>query len=405
MSMITSARRRQADDLQALLDGARASTPAAAEELAPLVALARSLTPPQHAPREQFRAALRERLVAEAAARPVPTATAAVPRQRDRHEAAPSRVRQAIAAATLAALVGGIGVAAASTRALPGESLYGLKRQVENAQLAIARGDLGRGRELLEQAEARLSEAEALASGETAGDGRTRALIGQSLEDMDAALTEAVLELTEAYRTSGDEEPLLLLDRFVTDQRERLADLMALLDPALRDQARALADQLAAVDQSVSALLGEASRATAASAGVPFGTDDGSGDAGLGLTELGRPGSAAGDLADTGAGAGTLGDLVGSLGGGTGSTDPGTTGSGSGTGSAGGGSVGGVIGSGGTTSSQLPTSVPTLPAPLPTTAPLPTSSPVVSNPLPSLTSTAPLPTVSACVPVPPLTTC
>ena len=54
----------------------------------------------------------------------------------------------------------GVGAAAASTRALPGDTLYGLKRQLEDGQLALARGDVGHGRELLEQADARLGEAE-----------------------------------------------------------------------------------------------------------------------------------------------------------------------------------------------------------------------------------------------------
>ena len=58
----------------------------------------------------------------------------------------------------------------ASTRALPGDALYGLKRQIENVQLALARGDLESGRELLQQADARLGEAERLAAGEHGSD-------------------------------------------------------------------------------------------------------------------------------------------------------------------------------------------------------------------------------------------
>ena len=46
MTIVTSARRRQAEDLQALLDGGRASSPASATGLADLVSLARALTLP-----------------------------------------------------------------------------------------------------------------------------------------------------------------------------------------------------------------------------------------------------------------------------------------------------------------------------------------------------------------------
>ena len=62
MSMIMSTRRRQAEDLQALLDGGRASTSRAATELAPLVALASALAPSDVRPRAEFRASLRDRL-------------------------------------------------------------------------------------------------------------------------------------------------------------------------------------------------------------------------------------------------------------------------------------------------------------------------------------------------------
>ncbi len=253
MTMIVSARRRrQADDLERLLSGGRTSTPQAARDLAPLAELARSLVPAQHAPPAEFRSALRAQLVAEAAARvPAP----GIPPQRAR-PTTPARVRQAVAAVALASVVTGVGAAAASTRALPGDPLYGLKRQIENVQLDLARGDLGQGREHLQQAEARLSEAEALTASERGSDAATRALVLTALDDMDAAVVLGVDELTMAYRETGDDEPLLVLERFVTEQRERLADLMQLLDPSLRDRAETIAERLAVLDRQVAALLG-----------------------------------------------------------------------------------------------------------------------------------------------------
>ena len=230
MTIVTPARRRQADDLQALLDGGRASSPASAAGLADLVSLARALTPVEHAPDDAFRAALRDRLVTEAAARvPAPVVPAARARP-----SAPSRLRQLVATVAVASVVAGVGAAAASTRALPGDTLYGLKRQLEAGQLALARGDLGHGRELLEQADARLTEAERLTAGEDGSDPATRALVGTALREMAADVTAGAADLTEAYQETGDGQAMTLLDRFVVDQRERLQDLLRLLDPSLR---------------------------------------------------------------------------------------------------------------------------------------------------------------------------
>ena len=80
--------------------------------------------------------------------------------------------------------------------------------------------------------------------------------MSRALTEMDAAVTLAAEHLQRAYRETGDEEALLLLDRFVTEQRERLDDLMLLLDPSLRERAAALAQRLAVLDAQLSALLG-----------------------------------------------------------------------------------------------------------------------------------------------------
>jgi hypothetical protein len=403
-------RRRQADDLQALLDGRRPRSAAAADQLAPLVALATSITPDGALgvrPRAAFRDDLRDRLLAEAAVR-VPAPRAAQPVEavvpRTRH-----RVRRAVAALALTALAAGAGTAAASTRALPGDALYGVKRQVEAVQLALAHGDLGKGRELLEQADTRLGEAEALAAGEDSAAPQTRARLADALTDMAAATRSATGDLTEAYDETGDPEPLELLSRFTAQQQERLDDLMTLLDPALRAQVRGLAASLAQIQQRVDALLG-----TTVSGAAPAATGDsvrrgdrgGSGGAGggPGLPEAVGGATSAATATGSGAGAGSTG--VGSTGS-VGSVVDGVV-----------GAVGGATGAGGSTSSPTGgtgggVSAGTASVPLPTVSavPLPTSSPLVSDPVSAVTSAVPqplasaLPSVSACVPVPPLTAC
>ena len=398
MTIVTAARRRQADDLQALLDGGRASSPAAAAGLADLVSLAWALSPVEHAPDDAFRAALRDRLITEAAARVTPPV---VPAARAR-PSAPSRLRQLVATVAVASVVAGVGAAAASTRALPGDTLYGLKRQIEAGQLALARGDLGHGRELLEQADARLTEAERLTAGEDGSDPATRALVGQALREMAADVTAGAADLTEAYRETGDEQAMILLDRFVLDQRERLQDLLDLLDPSLRPLARALADQLARLDAQATAVTGGTA--------LPANALTADGDGWAVSRRLDATKAAAADGASTTVGGvlGAVGDVAdGAVGGGT------TTGGSTGTRS-GGGLVGGVVGglTGGSTSSSsdtprlLPSSLPTV-----SVAPLPTSSPLVTDPVGAVTSAVPLPSssalpsVSLCVPVPPLTAC
>jgi hypothetical protein len=409
MTMMTPARRRQGADFQALLAGGRASSPAAAADLSPLVALAGALAPVDHAPDAGFRAALRTRLVAAAAARVPAPAVPARP-TRPARPSAPSRLRQVVATVVVAAVVAGVGAAAASTRALPGGTLYGLKRQIEAGQLALARGDLGHGRELLEQADARLTEAERLTAGEHGGDPATRARVGQALREMGADATAGAADLTRAYRDTGDEQAMVLLDRFVVEQRERLADLLGLLDPSLRDLVRSLADQLARLGEQTAAVLG------AASALAPQAlTADGDGWAVSRLLDAASAG-ASGTAGVAGAGAaGPIDDVLGAVGGVTGGAvgDDGSSAGGSGDDGSGGGLVGGVVGSltGGSTSSSSTPSL--LPSALPSVslAPLPTGEPLVTDPVGAVTSAAPLATsspassVSLCVPVPPLITC
>jgi hypothetical protein len=418
MSMIMSPRRRQAEDFQALLDGGRASTPEAAAELAALVGLARTLAPSDVRPRPEFRTALREQLLTEAAARePAPRALVTVDRERP---SAGHRVRQAVAAVAVTSVVVGAGAAAASTRALPGDTLYGLKRGVENAQLALAQGDVGRGRELLEQADARLGEAEALAAGEDSSSPQTRDRLAGALADMDAAVTAAADDLTRAYRETGDAEPMQLLAQFVAEQQDRLADLATLLDPQLRDEVRALQDRLAGLGEQTSAVLGLAlegsSGTTSGGTGTGSGGSVGStvdraarGGAG-GAPGAGAAGGAAGSAATGGATGATdaVGGVVGSL---TGGSTGGSGGSGTSGGTT---SGGGLLGGNATSASSAP--LPSNPVGAVTSAvplPLPTSTPLVTDPVSVVTSAVPLPSasplpsvsVSVCVPVPPLTAC
>ena len=418
-------RRADAERFAALVDGRRVNGGMADHpDLAELARLAAALAPAEHRPDPAFRTALRERLVAEAASRPVPAARAAAPATSRPAESGTTtpRWRTAVATVAIAAVVSGAGAAAASYRALPGDSLYGLKRQIESVELALAHGDLNRGRELLEQAETRLGEAERMAASSGISDPATRADLVATLADMREATEEGSLALTDAYRETGDAEPLQILRDFADEQQERLRDLMALLDPGLRDTLRPLLADLVSVERTATILLGT-SAATAAGAGAA-GLGAASGDGWAVSMLLDRTSGTAGDagstLADgtvsagalTGPGSGDgglVGDVVDGV---TGVLDEGSaSGSGSGSGAAVGGGSAGAAGSGlgdpvgGVAGGVLdPVTSPLVSStPLPTSAPLPTS-----TPLPTLdpsTVTSPLPTVSVCVTVLGVETC
>jgi hypothetical protein len=386
--------RREAEEFAALLDAER--TPAD-HELADLVTLARSLAPADHAPSPDFRAALRERLVAEAATR---TPTVPAPRSSPDVVAPRRRWRKAVVAVALTSVVAGGGAVAASTQALPGDMLYGLKRQVEDVQLALAGSDLSRGREHLEQADARLSEVEALASSSSASEAGTRARIGSTLGDMERSTALGTVELTDTYRETGDPEPVLLLDRFVADQRVRLDDLLSVLDPSLRARVQAQLDELARIATETGAVLGSQSVALlgvsvgevsstsrdgwAESRRIDYEAASG-GDSGTSLAGAGDVPAVAGGTTET---SGSLLDAVPGLGGGS-----------SGESSSGGGTK-----LGGGTKASLPP-VGSVTSPLPSVAPTPLPN-VAPTPLPTVTptsATSPLPL--PCVPVPPLTSC
>ncbi|MEP6761012.1 MAG: DUF5667 domain-containing protein [Sporichthyaceae bacterium] len=382
------AQRRQAEQFADLLEG---RLTASGHELESLLTLAASLRAPEVAPPSDFSSALRARLVQETSQH-LPATRVPSRRSGEAQESRSHRIRQTVAALTAVAIVGGAGAAAASTRALPGDSLYGLKRGLEAAQLSLAGSEMARGRELLEQADARLGEAETMAASGQAADADSRARIGQALADMDTAVRDGSTVLTDVYRQTGDTAALAMLDRFVIEQQRRLdalLDRLAGIDPALRDAADATVELLAALHAHVAAVTPTAAGVnnSAGAARDPRPLGDG--------WEVSR---AADNLVSTQGLVGVTGPSSSSASGNPqGSSNPGA------------GLVADASEAGSSATALIGTPDPTVagtgaaPAPAPTAVPAP---PVITPPTTVPTVAVPQVDVEApCVPVAPLTTC
>ena len=406
---VTGARRRDARQAEEFADLLESGRTLATGALAPLVSLARALSPAAHRPEPTFRTALRAQLVAEATAR-VPALPA--PRAPEKVRPSAPRWRHAVAALAVTSAVTGVGTAAASSQALPGDTLYGLKLRIEAIQLSLADSDLERGRELLEQAEARLGEAEQLASAGTISstNAATRAELANTLTTMDLVATAGAAALVESYDQTGDPESMLLLARFVDRQQLRLQALSVGLDPGLRASAQRALDTLALVENATRAVLSPTARETNEASGLPglARADDWAVSRGA-LPPSAATGSGSVGGATSTKGTNGMGGMDGMVNtdaapsASDGPTDAtGATAGAAGTGS----SIPSVTSTPALTGAATPVPDPAVPVPSVAAPPAPTATSPVPDPTTSLlpSATAPAPTLT-CVAVLPLTTC
>lgn len=116
------------------------------------------------------------------------------------------------------------GVAAASSDALPGDSLYGLKRGIEDFKLNyLSDGDDERGQGYLDQASTRLNEARRLMDRDRGGhlDHESVGEIRRALSGVQHDASEGHRLLHEAYeRDPGSLGPIQALDTFSRSHRE-----------------------------------------------------------------------------------------------------------------------------------------------------------------------------------------
>jgi hypothetical protein len=262
--------RRRADEFARLLEGAPATND---PTLAPLATLAMALRSLPVGPAPDFRAGLRQRLVAVATVQGIgtavtaggPAAVIALPGARTAARPAIGerltewaegwRVRRRLVAATATlsavVMVGGIGLA--GSRSLPGEPFYGVKRGVESLQLAAARGEQAKGIRHLQFARTRLKEVSALVgstsalgvsvshtrytASSTAFGSSLTSRVRSTLSDMDHETRAGMSDLTNAYQHSRSQKPLHILSTFATEQSARITAVLPDLPTSVTSQA------------------------------------------------------------------------------------------------------------------------------------------------------------------------
>lgn len=229
------------------------------------------------APHPEFRSALRTRLLAVAAVQADAPASTPEVRSRRLGRTAPAAAtrrgqrRLGVTAGALASVVAFAGLGVASSRSLPGDPFYGLKRSAERVQFGLAGGAVDRGAAQLEFAATRLREVKGLTygrqvlslspfgsarvmAGAAAGGALTRR-VEAALGDMDGETRSGRLLLEAAYRSSHRQEPLRLLMTFSATQDDSLSHLMSALPVGARPRAQRSLQFVRTVGTDTAALL------------------------------------------------------------------------------------------------------------------------------------------------------
>ncbi|MFF1924082.1 DUF5667 domain-containing protein [Streptomyces sp. NPDC058221] len=271
--------------------------PAEPADRGPLLALANGLGElPKPALDPEVKVVQRAQLVAAMEAMLSAGGTPAdptVPEQRGRgaHRASPLRKLRPRSRWTKGLAAGGItvgvaagafgGVAAASSDALPGDSLYGLKRGMEDIHLNLAGSDTDRGEAYLDQASTRLSEARRLMERARAGDLDHEQLgeVRRTLNGMTHDATEGHRLLHSAYEQDGAIGPIQTLDSFSRSHRDSWSNLRGRLPVQLTEVGDQVSSVFAAIDEEVAPLQSLFPRAPQKSGGSQQSGSTGTGTA------------------------------------------------------------------------------------------------------------------------------
>ncbi|MCW2783879.1 MAG: hypothetical protein JWP74_396 [Marmoricola sp.] len=238
---------RAVDDRATVVDGARGDVADRYGDLLTCVDVLRAQEIP--APRADFVAGLRMRLMDAADTLLVPAETKLAPVV-PLHAPANRRQRRiSIAAAAVIVIGGTAGVAAAAESSLPGSALYPIKRGIESAQVSLNGSDSGKGQDLLRQASTRLDEVSGLLAS-----GRSASQINQTLDAFSHSATSGADLLFDSYQRDGDSQDISRLRAMLGSQLatlDRLADQAPASSRPSFDNAKAL---LHSLDQQASVM-------------------------------------------------------------------------------------------------------------------------------------------------------
>ncbi|WP_328742386.1 DUF5667 domain-containing protein [Streptomyces caniferus] len=148
------------------------------------------------------------------------------------------------------------GVAAASSDALPGDSLYGLKRGMEDLRLGMADDDSDRGRLYLDQAAIRMMEARRLMERARVADLDHEALgeVRKALAGVTHDAGEGHRLLHQAYERDGSLGPIQALNSFTKSHRRTWSQLRDKLPVQLTDVRDQVSSVFDAIDKEVGPL-------------------------------------------------------------------------------------------------------------------------------------------------------
>jgi hypothetical protein len=194
--------------------------------------------------RPEFVADLRTRLLAEAETALVPedTSRLTLPARR------PARERRIAAAVGGLALVGATtSMAMAAQNALPGDTLYPVKRAIENVHTGLSLGEAQKGSTLLGNASGRLDEATELSRG---GELEDSLGVADTLNDFTDQAAEASDLLLADYAESGDQGSIDELRDFTAHSLDQLTELEQLVPDEARDELMHAAQVVIAIDSA-----------------------------------------------------------------------------------------------------------------------------------------------------------
>ncbi len=215
-------------------------------DLLELVGALRSTGPVE--PRAEFVSDLRERLMTEAATALTPAAArlALPPRTR-----APRERRLAVAVGGFAVISATASMAVAAQSALPGDTLYPLKRALENASTTIHVDQDERGASLLDHATGRLQEVAALTR---SSDRDSADAVSDTLHSFTEQASTASDLMLASFEADGRASSIERLRSFATDSMEQLRELESLVPESSRAALIEAAQVVTQIDETAAAL-------------------------------------------------------------------------------------------------------------------------------------------------------